>query len=39
MAVAGIVKPRQTGPAFLQTYLAGEIEKWSDVLRTTKDTD
>jgi tripartite-type tricarboxylate transporter receptor subunit TctC len=39
MAVTGIVKPRQTGPAFLQTYLAGEIEKWGDILRTTKDTD
>lgn len=39
MAGAGIVKPRQTGPAFLQKYLAGEIEKWSDILRTTKDTD
>ena len=39
MAGAGIVKPRQTGPAFLQKYLAGEIEKWGDILRTTKDTD
>ena len=39
MAGAGIVKPRQTGPAFLQKYLAGEIEKWGDILRTTKDPD
>lgn len=39
MASAGIVKPRETGPAFLQKYLAGEIEKWGDILRTTKDTD
>ena len=39
MAGAGIVKPRQTGAAFLQKYLAGEIEKWGDILRTTKDTD
>lgn len=39
MAGAGIVKPRQTGPAFLQKYLASEIEKWGDVLRTTKDND
>jgi tripartite-type tricarboxylate transporter receptor subunit TctC len=35
----GIVKPRATGPAFLQTYLAEEIDKWGDILRTTKDTD
>ena len=39
MTSAGIVKPRQTGSAFLQKYLAGEIEKWGDILRTTKDTD
>jgi len=35
----GIVKPRGTGPAFLQKYLNDEIEKWGDILRTTKDTD
>src|SRR4051794_12452341 len=35
----GIVKPRTTGPAFLQKYLSDEIEKWGDILRTTKDTD
>ena len=35
----GIVKPRATGPSFLQKYLNGEIEKWGDILRTTKDTD
>jgi tripartite-type tricarboxylate transporter receptor subunit TctC len=36
---AGIVKPRQTGSVYLQKYLAGEIEKWGDILRTTKDPD
>ncbi len=36
---AGIVKPRATGPAFLKKYLNDEIEKWGDILRTTKDTD
>jgi tripartite-type tricarboxylate transporter receptor subunit TctC len=35
----GIVKPRATGPAFLKKYLHDEIEKWGDILRTTKDTD
>ena len=35
----GIVKPRGTGPAFLQKYLNDEIEKWGNILRTTKDTD
>jgi tripartite-type tricarboxylate transporter receptor subunit TctC len=35
----GIVKPGGTGPAFLQKYLNHEIEKWGDILRTTKDTD
>jgi tripartite-type tricarboxylate transporter receptor subunit TctC len=35
----GIVKPRATGPAYLQKYLGEEIEKWGDILRTTKDTD
>jgi tripartite-type tricarboxylate transporter receptor subunit TctC len=35
----GIVKPRATGPAFLEKYLSDEIEKWGDILRTTKDTD
>ena len=35
----GVVKPRTTGPAFLQKYLSDEIEKWGDILRTTKDTD
>ena len=35
----GIVKPRATGPAFLEKYLNDEIEKWGDILRTTKDTD
>jgi tripartite-type tricarboxylate transporter receptor subunit TctC len=35
----GIVKPRATGPEFLQKYLNDEIEKWGDILRTTKDTD
>jgi putative tricarboxylic transport membrane protein len=35
----GIVKPRATGPAFLAKYLHDEIEKWGDILRTTKDTD
>jgi hypothetical protein len=36
---AGVVKPRATGPAFLQKYLKDEIDKWGDILRTTKDTD
>ena len=36
---AGIVKPRATGPEFLKKYLSDEIEKWGDILRTTKDTD
>ena len=36
---AGIVKPRHTGPVFLKKYLHDEIEKWGDILRTTKDTD
>jgi len=36
---AGIVKPKATGPDFLKKYLNNEIEKWTDVLRTTKDTD
>ena len=36
---AGIVKPRATGPEFLKKYLNDEIEKWGDILRTTKDTD
>jgi tripartite-type tricarboxylate transporter receptor subunit TctC len=36
---AGIVKPRRTGPVFLKKYLADEIDKWGDILRTTKDTD
>jgi hypothetical protein len=36
---AGIVKPRTTGPVFLKTYLNEEIEKWGDILRTTKDND
>ena len=35
----GIVKPRATGPAFLAKYLNDEIEKWGDILRTTKDAD
>src|SRR3954470_13749243 len=35
----GIVKPRATGPAYLTKYLHDEIEKWGDILRTTKDTD
>jgi tripartite-type tricarboxylate transporter receptor subunit TctC len=35
----GIVKPRQTGTVFLTKYLHDEIEKWGDILRTTKDTD
>ncbi|MBX9847055.1 MAG: tripartite tricarboxylate transporter substrate binding protein [Xanthobacteraceae bacterium] len=35
----GVVKPRATGPAFLQKYLNDEIEKWGDILRTTRDTD
>src|SRR3954463_2552492 len=35
----GIVNPRATGPAFLTKYLHDEIEKWGDILRTTKDTD
>ncbi len=35
----GIVKPRATGPAFLTKYLHDEIEKWGDILRTTKDSD
>lgn len=35
----GVVKPRATGPAFLEKYLKDEIEKWSDILRTTKDSD
>jgi putative tricarboxylic transport membrane protein len=35
----GIVKPRATGPVFLKKYLHDEIEKWGDILRTTKDTD
>jgi hypothetical protein len=39
VSAIGIVKPRATGPAFLQKYLSDEIEKWGDILRTTKDTD
>ena len=35
----GIVKPRATGPAYLKKYLHDEIEKWGDILRTTKDSD
>jgi tripartite-type tricarboxylate transporter receptor subunit TctC len=35
---AGIVKPKATGPDFLKNYLNNEIEKWTDVLRTTKHT-
>jgi tripartite-type tricarboxylate transporter receptor subunit TctC len=35
----GIVKPRATGPAYLHKYLTEEIDKWGDILRTTKDTD
>ena len=35
----GVVNPRSTGPAYLKKYLHEEIEKWGDVLRTTKDTD
>lgn len=35
----GIVRPRGTGSAFLEAYLKAEIEKWGDILRTTKDTD
>ena len=36
---AGVVNPRATGPAFLQKYLKDEIDKWGDILRTTKETD
>ena len=35
----GIVAPRRTGAAFLEKYLNDDIEKWTDILRTTKDTD
>ena len=35
----GVVNPRSTGPAYLKKYLHEEIEKWGDVLRTTKDSD
>jgi tripartite-type tricarboxylate transporter receptor subunit TctC len=35
----GVVNPRSTGPAYLKKYLHEEIEKWGDILRTTKDTD
>ncbi|MBN8937226.1 MAG: tripartite tricarboxylate transporter substrate binding protein [Rhizobiales bacterium] len=36
---AGIVRPRQVGPEVLKKKLAHEIEKWGDILRTTKDSD
>jgi tripartite-type tricarboxylate transporter receptor subunit TctC len=35
----GVVNPRSTGPAYLKKYLHEEIEKWGDILRTTKDSD
>jgi len=35
----GVVNPRSTGPTYLKKYLHEEIEKWGDILRTTKDTD
>jgi tripartite-type tricarboxylate transporter receptor subunit TctC len=35
----GVVNPRATGPAYLKKYLHEEIEKWGDILRTTKDSD
>ena len=35
----GIVKPGGTGAAFLEKYLKDEIDKWGDILRTTKDSD
>ena len=33
----GIVKPAAPAPAFLEKYLKDEIDKWGDILRTTKD--
>jgi tripartite-type tricarboxylate transporter receptor subunit TctC len=36
---AGIVRPRQIGPEVLKNKLSHEIEKWGNVLRTTKDSD
>ena len=35
----GVVNPRSTGPTYLKKYLHEEIEKWGDILRTTKDSD
>jgi tripartite-type tricarboxylate transporter receptor subunit TctC len=35
----GIIAPRTTGPEFLQKYLALEIDKWAEILRSNKDAD
>jgi len=35
----GIVKPSGIGAAFMAKYLKDEIDKWGDILRTTKDSD
>jgi putative tricarboxylic transport membrane protein len=35
----GIVKPAGIGAAFMTKYLKDEVEKWGDILRTTKDSD
>jgi tripartite-type tricarboxylate transporter receptor subunit TctC len=35
----GIIAPRATGAEFLQKYLALEIDKWAEILRSNKDAD
>jgi tripartite-type tricarboxylate transporter receptor subunit TctC len=35
----GVIVPPTTGAAFNEKYLKGEIEKWSDILRTNKDAE
>ena len=34
-----VIAPPTTGAAFNEKYLKGEIEKWSDILRTNKDAE
>jgi tripartite-type tricarboxylate transporter receptor subunit TctC len=36
---AGVIAPRNTGPAFLSKYLKSEVDKWSEILRANKDPD
>jgi len=35
----GVLTPRGTGPAFLAKYLKGEVDKWAEILRASKDGD